>query len=672
MKTKAVLVCRPCLVMVVAIASCVASGDVAYTWPADTSGGLRFENNVYTIDTTPGTLVNNGTMTVTNATVNAWAQSNNTVVFENGSAGTVNLESNGVFKAYSFKPDGILNLNRGGVLELEKFTKPSNGAGCINADGGRIVFRNVSGPASYNWFENYDAYPKGWCVNVYAGGVAFSNAVNGTVYGYTPPIVSGVSHDGGVTYEGRGTIYANDGGHSFNGGTRLASSSIILAVSSDACFGAVPDVPTDNVFWLRSATLFGNASNLEIHRNRNIVVSPGVTMYGGSSSSLRILGTVRGDATTSILPDNSWNGALVLSPGAGRTNRVGRLQTNQRRLVIESGTTLLCADSMATKLAECLVGIHGDNTAYSEKKGVFDMMGGELVVDSGGQGYVVVRNYGQFRISGGIVDFKKEEVLNAFNAAGRTIVSGGELRGWTFRLSQSNAGELSVSNGGVLHFREFTISSDAIYSACRIDLNDGTFRAKQNVGDFLGKSSTSWPNVSAYVHEGGVTFDSNGCNIGVHLPLQSATARDGGLTKKGDGTLTMSKANVYNGPTRILGGTIAFTNASGFPGGDIEIDGEMLAERSTSSACVTVPSLSFNTGAKIRILVPSGFNLSRLKAWHKVVSSTATITGDAPDVEVVDAATREAVRCIAKATLDEGGKSISVKATDRGFCLIYR
>ena len=651
---------------------------VSYTWPADTSGGLRFENNVYTVDTTPGTLVNNGTMTVTNATVNAWTQSNNTAAFENES--TVNLESNGVFKVYSFKPDGILNLNRGSVLELEKFVRSQNASGRINADGGKIVFRNVSNPSTYNWFENYQGQASGWCINVKEGGLVVSNAVSGAPRGHMPPAKSGAANDGGVTYEGAGTIYVNANNHTFNGGVRF-NGGLTLAPNSDAVFGAVPATPNDNIFFLKSATIYGNATDLEINRNRSIVLSPGVRMTGGSATSLRVLGTITGDLSTSVQASSGWNGSLVLSPGEGRTNRVGRLQATGR-LVVESGTTVVTTNSAAsTDPAYSVVGIEGNNSAYSDYKGVFEAKGGEL--RSEGSGYVPIRKYGQLVVSGGVCDFRvgSQEILNGFGSAGRTIVkNSGELRCYTFRLTQCSTGngggeiptQLWLGTNGVVKCRSFTVGGSTL--ACRVDFDGGVMKGdgNGNVGNFLGKSNEEWPYVPVYVHEGGAAFDSNGNDIGVYLPLQSAAASDGGLTKKGDGTLTVGGANTYNGPTRVLGGTIAFTNASGFPGGDVEIDGEMLAARSTSTACITVPSLAFNSGSKIRILVSTGFNLSRLKSWHKVVSSTATIAGDVPEVEVVDAVTGETVSCIAKATLDDGGKSISVKASDKGFCLIYR
>ena len=421
----------------------VAFGDIAYMWPADTSGGLRFENNVYAVDTTPGTLVNDGTMTVTNATVNAWNQSNNTAAFQNSSAGTVNLESNGVFKVYSFKPDGILNLDRGSVLELEKFVYSQNAAGRINADGGKIVFRNVTNPSTYYWFENYQSYASGWCINVKEGGLVVSNAVSGTPRGHMPPVKSGAANDGGVTYEGVGTIYVNANNHNFNGGVRF-NGGVTLAPNSDAVFGAVPATPTDNMFFLKSATIFGNSSNLEINRNRSIVLSPGARMTGGSATSLRILGTVTGDVSTSVRASSDWNGALVLSPGEGRTNRVGRLQASGR-LYVESGTTVVTTNSASTEPAYSVVGIAGNNSAYSDYKGVFEVKGGEL--RSEGRGYVPIRNYGQLVVSGGLCDFRvnAQEILNGFGSAGRTIVkNGGELRCYAFRLTQCSTG----SGGG--------------------------------------------------------------------------------------------------------------------------------------------------------------------------------------------------------------------------------
>lgn len=651
---------------------------VSYTWPADTSGGLRFEGDTYAVSQTSGTISNVGTITITNATVDAWTANENRVAFANGTSGTVNIDAGGILRVYSCVNDGIINLNPGGTLVLEKFTKPSSGTGRINANGGRIVFNNVSKPATYFWFEDHSQYPSGWCINVLGGGLVISNVV-GNADGHMPPIKSGTLSDGGVTYEGVGTISLYDNDHTFNGGVHICKSGVFRPFG-DNCFGNVPEGAMDNIFWNGSGSMLGA---IEIARNRSIAIASGATFVAGSTSSMRILGTIGGDESTCVSASGTWNGALVLSPGEGRTNRVGRLQTDGR-LVLESGTTVVNAQppSGNTDSAKSVVGIAGTGSSYSDLKGVFEVKGGEL--RSEGTGYVPITKYGQLIVSGGLCDFltiNPQSILNGYSTPGRTIVKdGGELRCYTFRLTQCAAGgdggeiptQLWLGTNGVVKCREFAVGNSS--HACRVDFDGGVMKGagNGNVADFLGKSAEEWPYVFVYVHEGGAAFDSNGYNIGCHLALRSAATADGGLTKKGDGTLTVSKANTYNGPTRVLGGTIVFSASGGFTGGDVEIDGEMLAVRSASSACITVPSLAFNSGSKIRILVPNGFDVSRLKAWHKIVGSSAVISGDLPSVEVVDAETRAPVTCSANIRLDDGGKSISIKATDKGLTIIYR
>ena len=665
--------------MSVAVVAATAHA-VSYTWPADTSGGLRFEGDTYAVSQTSGSISNGGTIVITNATVDAWTADANRVAFANGNSGTVNIDAGGILRVYSCVNDGIINLNPGGTLVLEKFTKPSSGSGRINANGGRIVFRNVSKPTTYCWFEDYSQYPSGWCISVLEGGLVVSNVV-GSVDGHMPPIKSGTLSDGGVTYEGVGTISLYDNDHTFNGGVHICKSGVFRPYG-DNCFGNVPENAMDNIFWNGSGSMLGS---IEIARNRSIAIASGATFVAGSTSSLRILGTIGGDESTCVSAAATWNGALVLSPGEGRTNRVGRLQVDGH-IVVESGATVVCTNpaSSSENPSYSVVGIQGNNTStsYSDHKGVFEVSGGEL--RSEGSGYVPVKNYGQLIVSGGLCDFwtiRPQSILNGYSTPGRTIVKdGGELRCYTFRLTQCAAGgdggeiptQLWLGTNGVVKCRDFAVGNSS--HACRVDFDGGVMKGagNGNVADFLGKSAEEWPYVPVYVHEGGAAFDSNGYNIGCHLALRSAATADGGLTKKGDGTLTVSKANTYNGPTRVLGGTIVFSASGGFTGGDVEIDGEMLAVRSASSACITVPSLAFNSGSKIRILVPNGFDVSRLKAWHKIVGSSAVISGDLPSVEVVDAKTRAPVTCSANVRLDDGGKSISIKATDKGLAIIYR
>ena len=65
---------------------------------------------------------------------------------------------------------------------------------------------------------------------------------------------------------------------------------------------------------------------------------------------------------------------------------------------------------------------------------------------------------------------------------------------------------------------------------------------------------------AAYVQSGGARIDSNGRNIAVAQALLNS-GTGGGLTKLGNGTLTLKGANTYTGPTAITAGTLTVTGS---------------------------------------------------------------------------------------------------------------
>ena len=61
------------------------------------------------------------------------------------------------------------------------------------------------------------------------------------------------------------------------------------------------------------------------------------------------------------------------------------------------------------------------------------------------------------------------------------------------------------------------------------------------------------------IGEGGIVIDSNGYDVtfaATNVTQASGVKTDGGLTKKGNGKLTVTKGVVWNGPTKVLGGTL--------------------------------------------------------------------------------------------------------------------
>jgi autotransporter-associated beta strand protein len=101
--------------------------------------------------------------------------------------------------------------------------------------------------------------------------------------------------------------------------------------------------------------------------------------------------------------------------------------------------------------------------------------------------------------------------------------------------------------------------------------NGGTVRARQNTVNFLGETTNAveaihgkWlTNIIARVR-GGAIIDTAGFNIEIKSPLlagmdeEGDEGLDGGLIKRGLGTLTLSGTNTYTGPTVVEAGTLLF------------------------------------------------------------------------------------------------------------------
>jgi autotransporter-associated beta strand protein len=130
-------------------------------------------------------------------------------------------------------------------------------------------------------------------------------------------------------------------------------------------------------------------------------------------------------------------------------------------------------------------------------------------------------------------------------------VNGGLVDSPQIQLGQ-NAGTSTLNlNGGVVAVGGlFNTGATSV-----LNLNGGTLRAKSTNANFIGLTgSTSTVNVLA----GGAIIDTNSFNSTIQVPLLSGTTNDGGLTKQGAGTLTLSATNAFTGATSISTGTLAF------------------------------------------------------------------------------------------------------------------
>jgi autotransporter-associated beta strand protein len=116
-------------------------------------------------------------------------------------------------------------------------------------------------------------------------------------------------------------------------------------------------------------------------------------------------------------------------------------------------------------------------------------------------------------------------------------------------------------NGGAITAGSFTKFQTVAGRETFLNLNGGTIRAGASNANFL----PALTGLIANVQTGGAKFDTNGFDVTVTQPLTHDPALDvtpdGGLTKLGVGTLTITAANTYTGATTVTAGTLEFTTS---------------------------------------------------------------------------------------------------------------
>jgi len=175
----------------------------------------------------------------------------------------------------------------------------------------------------------------------------------------------------------------------------------------------------------------------------------------------------------------------------------------------------------------------------------------------------------------------------------------------------SATGTLNV-NGGTLTATEITTGNSGGVST--LTLNGGVIKPVADNPNFL--HNITIVNVNA----GGAIFDSQGHDIIVSQALPTLGDTSGGLTKNGSGTLTLSGANSYSGPTVVNGGTLAVTTDSSGAGAYTVASGAQLNIK-VQSANAQLNAASFTSSS------PSSALSLDLGAFGNPSSALLNVTG---------------------------------------------
>jgi autotransporter-associated beta strand protein len=276
------------------------------------------------------------------------------------------------------------------------------------------------------------------------------------------------------------------------------------------------------------------------------------TFNFGASSSAPILTTT----TPNNIPQDNLVGTV--SGATGTFNMVnGTLTTSGRfdTATAGSSTGIIIQTGGTLNIGSQFQGANGSNPG---EVSMVTVSGGTMNIGTAANPtdpfYVASRGTGTLTVGGsGEVNCGRLDISR--NADGNTVSSAGTVN--------LDGGTLSVTSVTNISANQETGGSPT----AAFNFNGGTLVAGAGAAAIFFQGSTAAPvtPITTIVQAGGAIIDDGGNAITIAEPLQHdntlGSAPDGGLTKLGNGTLTLTTVCTFNGNTTVNAGTLALDGA---------------------------------------------------------------------------------------------------------------
>ena len=554
------------------------NGDVSPIDPTTWWENLDSMQVAVGLSNTVGTatlLVNSG------STISSGASVDNYISYDAGTTGVVTVDGSGSSWTMSsvwsggyggvygycnasdlylgFLGNGYLNVTNGGFV--------SSHYTWIGARPGSLGVANVDGAGStWNITSDYDFQAYGaFVLNVGWRGNGVLNITNGGAVHFTnvpapgrqvAAFIGGVAGQGMVTVDGSGSTMSNMSllliGSTYNYlgfansiGTLKISNGGLVETSSDVSGGLSP-----------RTCVGGDTGFGEINFNGGTLTTN--SLLSGTTGTLvksRLTGT--GTINVHGLVGGGGNGNLIfdgLDPTRGLNqtftlNDVGQNitvnLTSQATADLGAGYagngTLTIRNGITVDSANSWLGFLPGSTGIATVDGsgsTWNIQGPQIYVGLEGTGTLNITN-------GGAVNVNGELAVGRYASGSAVNVDGAGSKLAYGYVALWNGSTLNVSDGGML------VSGNA----GTVHFDGGILKTTGNSGYWLAR---------AHIKERGVIFDTAGFATSITGPLEHSgiASIDGGVTKTGSGTLTLSGANTYTGLTSVSAGVLKLVDTT--------------------------------------------------------------------------------------------------------------